>query len=152
MGKATPPPLPPPALTQTRAQLPRLTDPVPLPVTVAPRTRRAAEGKGFIIPSFIRSALGSPRIVWCVFGGFALGGLVKGLQLWAHPLQPPFHLILSLCPASLLLSFPSPCPWHSPAFPPPLEHQMLFPKRGFPIPSSQFSFRPHQPTPPPRRQ
>lgn len=79
--------------------------------------------KWFIIPSFIRSALGSP-------GGekrrdvqeeaSASDGPVKGLRRWTRPLQPPSPLppLLPCSPTAFILTPPLPhCACHPPHLP-----------------------------------
>lgn len=85
--------------------------------------QKGSSRKWFIIPSFIRSALGSPRgeEPWDVQEeASASDGPVKGLWRWTRPLQPPSRLP----PPSPLLpdsfhSHSSPSPLCLPASPPP---------------------------------
>lgn len=113
--------------------------------------------KWFIIPSFIRSALGSLRgeEPWDVQEASASDGPVKGLRRWTRPLQPPSQLP----PPSPLLphsfhSHSSPSPLCLPSSPPPWGGPpVLSPKRGPPLcrsPSRLWTTI-HRPLPPKRQ-
>ena len=111
--------------------------------------------KWFIIPSFIRSALGSLRgeEPWDVQEASASDGPVKGLRRWTRPLQPPPNAPLPLpcSPTPFILTPPLPhCAYH----PPHLGGgAVLSPKRGPPLrrsPSRLWTTI-HRPLPPKRQ-